>query len=293
MKTDFTTYSLNCRGRLLSLSEPQVMGILNLTPDSFSDGGQYNRPEQALAHTERMLEAGASVIDIGGFSSRPGAEVVPPEEELRRVVPVVEAILARFPEALLSIDTYRPAVAQHLLDLGVHIINDITAGRGMTDDLAADSGMMQLLAGYGDAPYIMMHMQGTPATMQQAPQYEEVNQAIGQFFVDRIRQARALGLKDLVIDPGFGFGKTILHNYQLLHGLPRLVQLDCPVLVGLSRKSMMYKLFDTTPDDVLDLSSALHLQALQAGARLLRVHDVREAVRVVKLYQYWQAHGIV
>lgn len=293
MKTDVTTYSLNCRGRLLSLAEPQVMGILNLTPDSFSDGGRYNRPDLALAHTETMLAAGASIIDIGGFSSRPGAEVVPAEEELRRVAPMVEAILSRFPEALLSIDTYRPEVARPLLELGVHLINDITAGRGLTEELDADSGMMQLLASYGDVPYVMMHMQGTPATMQQQPQYDEVNEEIGRFFVARIRRARASGLKDLVIDPGFGFGKSILHNHQLLRGLSQLVLLDCPLLVGLSRKSMMYKLFDTTPDDVLDLSSALHLQALQAGARLLRVHDVREAVRVVKLYQYWQAHGIV
>lgn len=269
------------------------MGILNLTPDSFSDGGQYNAPDQALAHTEAMLAAGASLIDIGGFSSRPGADMVPVEEELRRVEGITASILARFPEALISVDTYRPEVARPLLDLGVHLINDITGGRGMTDDYAADSGMIALLAEYGDVPYIMMHMQGIPATMQQGPQYRDVVEEVSQYFVQKIQQARAAGLKDVVIDPGFGFGKRLLHNHQLLGGLRRLVQLDCPVLVGISRKSMLHRFLDTTPDDVLDLASALHFQALRMGARLLRVHDVREAMRVVKLYQYWQEHGIV
>jgi dihydropteroate synthase len=293
LQPDVTTYSLNCRGRLLSLAVPQVMGILNLTPDSFSDGGQYDTPSKAMAHVERMLTEGASIIDIGGFSSRPGADRVAEAEELRRIEGITRSILRAFPQALVSIDTYRPTVAQRMLDLGVHLINDITGGRGLTEDPAADSGLMALVAQHGDVPYCMMHMQGTPETMQQNPQYQDLGGEIAQYFVGRIHHARSLGLKDVVIDPGFGFGKSLLHNHQLLHELPRLVQLGCPVLVGLSRKRMMYSLFDTTPGDVLDLATALHLQALQAGVRMLRVHDVREAVRVVQLYQYWQAHGIV
>lgn len=291
---NFEPYNfLNCRGRLLSLDRPRLMGILNLTPDSFSDGGQYNDPERALQHAGEMLAQGADIIDIGGFSSRPKAEVVSAEQELDRIYAITRRLIERYPEALISVDTYRPEVAREMLALGVHLINDITGGRGYSEDPAADSGLMALMAEQGDAPYIMMHMQGTPQTMQDDPQYLDPVAEVGQFLVQQLRKAQQLGLKDVVLDPGFGFGKSILHNYQLLGGLDQITALGYPVLVGISRKSMMYRLFDTDPHDVLDLASALHLKALEKGGKLLRVHEVREAKRVVDLYQYLQQHEIV
>ncbi len=286
-------YSLNCRGRLLRLDRPQVMGILNLTPDSFSDGGEFQELEQAFRHAEGMLEAGATIIDIGGFSSRPKAAIVSEQEELDRIYSITQGLIERFPEALISVDTYRPEVARQMLDLGVHIINDISAGRGLTNEEKADSGMMDLVAKYKDVPYIMMHMQGTPQTMQEQPDYDNVLTEVSDFFVGRLKMAQKAGLKDVILDPGFGFGKSILHNYQLWAGLDQFKWLDRPLLVGISRKSMMYRLFETHPKDVLDLSSVLHYKAIEKGAHLLRVHDVREAVRVVALHQYLSANGVV
>ncbi|MEM9986979.1 MAG: dihydropteroate synthase, partial [Bacteroidota bacterium] len=272
---------------------PQVMGILNLTPDSFSDGGEFQELTQAFRHAEAMLQAGASIIDIGGFSSRPKATVVSEQEELDRIYTITEGLITRFPEALISVDTYRPEVAKQMLDLGVHIINDISAGRGLTSDEATDSGMIDLLAQYKDVPYIMMHMQGTPQTMQDQPSYENVVTEVVDFFVGRLKMAQKAGLKDVVLDPGFGFGKSILHNYQLWAGLDQFRWLDQPLLVGISRKSMMYRLFDTHPKDVLDLSSVLHFKAIEKGAHLLRVHDVKEAVRVVALHQFLSTNGVI
>ncbi len=288
-----TTEALNCRGHLLTLDRPRVMGILNLTPDSFSDGGQYNNPDRALAHAGEMLEQGADIIDIGGFSSRPKAQIVSADDELDRIYEITRRIMERYPEAIISVDTYQPAVAEAMIGLGVHIINDITGGRGYDEDPQADSGMMEYLAKVGNVPYIIMHMQGTPQTMQDNPQYEDPVQDVSQFFVQQLRKAQALGLKDVVLDPGFGFGKSILHNYQLLGGMDQFVLLDRPVLVGISRKSMMYRLFDTDPNDVLDLTTALHLKSLEKGAHILRVHDVKQAKRLVDLYLYLQQHEII
>ncbi|RMG67936.1 MAG: dihydropteroate synthase [Bacteroidetes bacterium] len=269
------------------------MGILNVTPDSFSDGGRYQEVSAALRRVEEMLAQGADLIDLGGYSSRPGAEDIAVAEELRRLSAVTRAIRDRFPEALLSIDTFRPAVAREMLDMGAHLINDITAGLPRPHLSGQDPDMLATVAAYGDVPYIMMHMQGDPATMQQAPAYPEgdVTQAVWLFMVERIQAARAAGIKDLVIDPGFGFGKSLDHNYALFQGIRRLTRLNLPVLVGISRKSMLYRLLDRKPDEVLPVASALHLSALQQGARLLRVHDVAEATDVIRVFEMLQTHG--
>jgi dihydropteroate synthase len=256
------------------------MGILNLTPDSFSDGGRYLELDAALAQTERMLEEGATFIDMGGYSSRPGADHVSEAEELRRLEQVVAQVIQRFPEALVSIDTFRSGVAAAMLDLGAHLINDISAGE-------LDPNMMTTVAKY-PAPYIMMHMKGTPQTMQQQARYQDVVEEVWGFLVAKVNEARKAGIRDLIVDPGFGFGKKWKHNYQLLHRLDQLGRLGLPVLVGISRKSMLYRLLDTEPTDVLPQSTALHFKALEQGANILRVHDVKDAVRVCKLYRYYQ-----
>lgn len=258
------------------------MGILNLTPDSFSDGGRFNRPDQAYAQVASMLAQGAQIIDIGGYSSRPGAAEVSPEEELERISEITKGVLKRFPEALVSIDTFRASVAEATLDMGVHIINDISAGK-------LDARMFETVGRY-DAPYILMHMQGRPQTMQENPVYANIVDEVHAFFVERITAARAAGIVDIVLDPGFGFGKRMEHNYELFRNLNKFKILGLPLLVGISRKSMIYRLFNTTPEDVLELSSALHLQALQLGADFLRVHDVRPAARIVQMHHYLQ-HG--
>ncbi|MFK7925395.1 MAG: dihydropteroate synthase [Bacteroidia bacterium] len=289
MRLAFTSnpqLSLNCRGRLLSLVEPKIMGILNLTPDSFSDGGQYNHLDRAIERVGEMIEEGADIIDIGGYSSRPYADDVSPQEELDRIGGIGEAILKFFPETLLSVDTFRAAVAKNMLDLGAHIINDISGGQ-------LDEEMWNTLLHFGDVPYILMHMQGKPESMQENPHYANVLQEVQEWLVKRVQEAREAGLIDIVIDPGFGFGKQLVHNHQILGGLEHLVRTNVPVLVGISRKSMLYKLFKTTPDDVLELTSALHLKVLEKGAHILRVHDVKAAKRISELYLYQKENGII
>ncbi len=270
--------TLNCRGTLLNLNTPIVMGILNVTPDSFSDGGQFLVKEAALQQVGKMLDEGADIIDIGAYSSRPGAQEINAEEELGRLDAVVPAILEQFPKAILSLDTFRSEVAGPMLEQGIHIINDISAG-------THDAAILDLAAKY-DAPYMLMHMQGKPKSMQQAPTYADVVEEVCDFFVERINAARNAGVKDIVLDPGFGFGKAQNHNYQLFRNLEQLQVFGLPILVGMSRKSMLYKMFDTTPDDVLELASALHMKALDAGANILRVHDVKAAKRIIQLQQY-------
>ncbi|TAE47662.1 MAG: dihydropteroate synthase [Bacteroidetes bacterium] len=287
------THTLNCRGRLLSLGQPRIMGILNLTPDSFSDGGRYMETPLAVARAGEMLAEGADILDIGAYSSRPGAADISEAEEIRRLYEPVREIRAQFPEAILSIDTFRPGVAAAMLDLGIHIINDIRAGEGSLDPAQDSETMMQLVGRAGNVPYIMMHMKGTPQTMQQKPEYAHVAEEVRAFFIDKIREARAQGIRDLILDPGLGFGKSILHNYQLLAALPRFTAFDLPVMVGISRKSMLYRLFQSGPEDTVGVASALHLRAIEAGARLLRVHDVREAARIVQLYLYLREHGLI
>jgi len=262
------------------------MGILNLTPDSFSDGGSYGSLQKVLDRVGEMLEAGAEIIDVGGYSSRPFAEEVSPDHELERVYGVCEQILVQYPRAILSIDTFRSTVAKAILDLGAHIVNDISAAN-------LDTEMMEVVASYGNVPYIMMHMQGKPASMQNKPVYKALIPEVQDFFVQKIQEARKAGITDIVLDPGFGFGKTLLHNYELLFGLDKFQLFDLPLLCGISRKSMMYKFFDTDPGDVLEITTALHLKSLELGANIIRVHDVREAKRIVQLFSYLKDHGIV
>ena len=266
---------LNCRGRLLDLSAPVVMGIVNLTPDSFSDGGLVASPEAAVARVSALLAEGATIVDVGAVSSRPGAPDVSIKEELRRLEAPVRAICEAYPEALLSIDTCRTAVAERMLALGVHIINDIAAG--------ADAGMLELAAA-ARAPIVLMHRQGTPATMQLSPSYAHVVAEVRAFLLRRLEAARAAGVADALLDPGFGFGKTLAHNYQLVSGLSQLATLGAPLLVGLSRKSMLTRALGAAAHEVGAAAAALHWQALHAGARVLRVHDVAPAVQLTRLW---------
>lgn len=270
--------TLNCRGRLLTLERPALVGVLNLTPDSFSDGGQFNDAEAALAQVGRMLADGAAIIDVGGVSSRPGAPDVSEEEELRRLATVAPLLPRAFPDALFSIDTWRASVARRMIDAGFHIINDISAGR-------FDSSLFSVAA-EAQAPLVLMHMQGAPATMQANPTYARPVDEVIQFLVERARAARAAGVRDLILDPGFGFGKTLEHNLELLGGLDSLALLGQPVLAGISRKRMVRTLAGgDSPLEMASVQGALHLQALQRGARLLRVHDVAPARRIVELYE--------
>lgn len=270
--------TLNCRGQLLDLSRPVVMGILNVTPDSFFDGGRYTGVEAALKQAEKMLAEGATILDVGGASSRPGAAEVSEKEELERVIPVIEGIKSHFSEAIISIDTWRASVAKAAVEAGASMVNDISGGQ-------FDARMFETVAVL-DTPYILMHIQGTPDTMQQNPHYEDVVTEVLDFFIQKIEKLRALGVKDIVLDPGFGFGKTVEHNYQLLrnlHVFPNVTGL--PVLAGISRKSMICKVLKVNPENALNGTTALHMVALQQGAKILRAHDVRAAVEVVKLWE--------
>lgn len=282
--TDF--YTLNCRGRILSLDHPQIMGILNVTPDSFSDGGQFQDTQAALSHCKTMVDQGATIIDVGGYSSRPGASDISIREESDRVLPVIEAIRADLPEVFISIDTFRHKVASEAINAGAHIINDISAG-----DL--DEEMLELVASLRNVPYIMMHMQGTPQTMQENPSYSQVVQDVWMYFVEKIKIARRMGIQDLILDPGFGFGKTVNHNYQLLAGMGEFSNLDCPVLAGISRKSFIYQVTGTSPIEADTHSQVLHDHALRAGVNILRVHNVEVASRTLKLYYQMRTHGAV
>lgn len=271
----FTT--LNCKGRLLDISTPIVMGILNITPDSFYDGGRYNDLNTILKQAEKMLEEGAKIIDVGGMSSRPGALEVSVNEELERVIPVIKAIRGRFSEAFISIDTVWAKVAQEAVDAGADIVNDISAG-SMDEALIPTVGTLNV-------PYILMHMQGKPQTMQDQPHYEDVATDILDFFIQKIAELHQNGIHDIVLDPGFGFGKTIEHNYTLLKKMSIFQITNLPLLAGISRKSMIYKVLNTTPDKALNGTTALNMIALQNGANILRVHDVREAVEVIDLWE--------
>ncbi|MCB9287111.1 MAG: dihydropteroate synthase [Lewinellaceae bacterium] len=268
--------TLNCRGALLSLEQPVVMGILNVTPDSFYDGGKYTDEPDMLHQAESMLEEGAHIIDVGGMSSRPGAGVITVEEELKRVIPAIEALRKRFPEAILSIDTVQSRVAEEAVAAGAAIVNDISAAR-------FDERMYEVVGKLG-APYVLMHMQGTPKDMQQQPAYENVVSEVLDFFIAEAGKLRDAGVKDIILDPGFGFGKAVEHNYRLLKEMHVFQILDYPVLAGLSRKSMINKVLKIPPAKALSGTIALNMVALQQGAKILRVHDVRPAVETIKLW---------
>ena len=270
--------TLNCKGKLLDLSEPKVMGVLNLTPDSFYDGRRYfSNIDNALRQTEQMLSAGATIIDIGGMSSQPGAKLISVAEELQRVLPTIEAIHKKFPQAILSIDTVRSEVARQAVAAGASIVNDISAGN-------FDEKLLETVADL-QVPYILMHMQGKPETMQNKPVYENIVLEMVAFFQEKLEKINALGIRDVVIDMGFGFGKTLEHNYEILRQLQDFQLFDLPILVGISRKSMIYKYLNIKPIDALNGTTALHTFALLQGCQILRVHDVAAAVEVVKLVE--------
>ena len=268
-------------GRTLDLSGPVVMGILNVTPDSFFDGGKYERPEDALAQAEKMLQQGAVIIDIGAVSTRPGAVAPLEEEEWARLEPVLNLLREKLPQAILSVDTWRAVIAEKSVNAGAHIINDISGG-------TMDAAMFATVGKLG-VPYILMHIQGTPETMQEDPQYDDVVKEVQQFFEERLAQLHHAGAMQVILDPGFGFGKTVEHNYQLLSALGVFVQMGHPVLAGLSRKSMTTKLLGIGKTEALNATTALNTIALQKGAKILRVHDVREAVECVRIFDYLQS----
>ncbi len=269
--------TINCRGNLIDLTIPKVMGILNVTPNSFYDGGKYANDKALLNQVEKMLAEGATFIDIGAYSSKPSAEFVSEADEIARLVPVVQLILQHFPEALISVDTFRAKVAKAALEAGACIVNDIAAG-------SLDEQMMPTVAEF-QVPYIMMHMKGNPQTMQSLAQYKNITKEVLFYFSEKIAQARSFGINDLIIDPGFGFAKTTEQNFELLANLELFDRLELPILVGVSRKSMIYKTLETKAEFALNGTSVLNTIALQKGSNILRVHDVKEAIECVKLHQ--------
>jgi dihydropteroate synthase len=272
--------TINCHGQLIDLTSPKVMGILNVTPNSFYDGNRYNTERLILNQVEKMLVEGATFIDVGVHSSKPNADLVSSEEEAIRLIPVLKAILQHFPETILSVDTFRSEIAKIGLDHGAAIINDISAG-------ALDKNMFKVVAEHR-VPYVMMHMRGTPKTMNSLTQYEAIVNELIFYFSERIALARSFGIIDLIIDPGFGFAKTMDQNYEVLQKLELFQNLDLPILVGVSRKSMVYKPINATAEEALNGTSVLNTIALTKGASILRVHDVKEAVECIKLYEKLQ-----
>lgn len=268
--------TLNCNGQLVDLSTPKVMGILNITPDSFYDGGSYKSEGDLLQKVNSMLLHGATFIDVGAYSSRPGADHVSEKEELTRIVPIVKLLLQHFPDIILSIDTFRSTVAEECLKHGAAIINDISAGN-------LDSKMISTVGKY-KAPYILMHMRGNPNNMQHKTLYKDLLGEMLFYFSEKVALARGAGIQDIIIDPGFGFAKTLEQNYEVLKKFSLLQQLDLPILTGVSRKSMIYKLLQNTPNEALNGTTALHMYALAQGSKILRVHDVKEAMECVALY---------
>ncbi|MDX1317767.1 MAG: dihydropteroate synthase, partial [Xanthomarina gelatinilytica] len=266
---------------LIDLSTPKVMGILNLTPDSFYDGGKYKNESDILSQVYIMLKSGATFVDIGAYSSRPNATHIEEAEELKRLLPIISLIIKEFPEILISIDTFRSQVAKHGIEAGAALINDISAGK-------LDENMLPTIATL-KVPYIMMHMKGTPQTMQQQTDYKNLMKDILFYFSERIAKAHALGIIDVIIDPGFGFAKTTEQNFELLKHLELLKTLDKAILTGLSRKSMIYKTLKNAPKDALNGTTVLNTVALQKGASILRVHDVKEAMECVTLLNQLKA----
>lgn len=267
--------TLNCRGKLVVLDEPLIMGILNVTPDSFFDGGRYLSEKQLLIFTEKMLSEGAAIIDTGGYSTRPGASDVDEEEEIRRLIPAIGLIVKNFPDAIISADTFRSNVATLAVQAGAAIINDISGG---TMDEKMDDVIAKL-----NVPYILTHIQGAPDDMQENPHYDDVVKEIMLFFARRLERLRVLGVNDIIIDPGFGFGKTLEHNFKLLQNLDSFRIFELPILAGISRKSMVNRILGTRPDKALNGTTVLNTIALLNGANILRVHDVKEAREAVKL----------
>jgi dihydropteroate synthase len=268
--------TINCKGQLVDISQPKVMGVLNVTLDSFYDGGSYKDESDILNQVATMLTEGATFIDVGGYSSRPGADFVSEEEELKRVVPVIELILKEFPKTYISIDTFRSKVAKQTIETGAALINDISAGK-------LDEKMIETIGKFG-VPYIMMHMRGNPKNMQSQTDYKDLVKDIVSYFGERIAQAHKAKINDIIIDPGFGFAKTLKQNFELLNKMELLKITDKPILSGISRKSMIYKTLNTSASEALNGTTALNMMALENGASILRVHDVKEAMECVTLF---------
>ena len=273
-------FSLNCKGKLLAIDKPLVMGIINTTPDSFYDGSRKQSGESVLNQATKMLIEGADIIDVGGQSTRPGSERISAKEELKRVLPAVEIILKNFPDTIISVDTYQSEVAVELINAGASIINDVSAGN-------LDSSMIETVAKL-QVPYVCMHMKGTPQDMQQQSNYENVTTELLDFFIQKIDECKRAGINDVIIDPGFGFGKTIAHNFTLLKELLVFKMLEKPIMAGLSRKSTIYKTLGITAEEALNGSTVLHTLALLNGANILRVHDVKEAKEVIALWERYE-----
>jgi len=267
--------TLNCSGKLLDVSKPVVMGILNITPDSFYDGGKYLKEKDWLIKTEQMLREGAAIIDIGAISTRPGATAVSQKDEAKRLFPVLKSVRKKFPDAIISVDTSRASITKSAVELGADIINDISAG-------CFDDKMFHTITAI-NKPYIIMHIQGSPANMQKNPVYEDVLRDIIKFFSEKINKLKNLGINDIIIDPGFGFGKTVEHNYRLISRLEMFRIFGLPMLVGVSRKSMINKVLKINPADALNGTTVLNTIAILKGANILRVHDVKEAVQTIKI----------
>ena len=267
--------TINCKGTLVDLSSPKVMGILNITPDSFFDGGKYKSESDILSQVEKMLRHGATFIDVGAYSSRPGAKHISEEEELNRILPVINLLIKSFPEIIISVDTFRSRVAQETINAGAAIINDISGGT-MDEKMFTTAANLQV-------PYILMHMLGTPQNMQRNPVYSDVTREIISFFAAQIHKLHQLKLNDIIIDVGFGFGKTIDHNFEILKNLSLFKSLDTPILAGISRKSMLYKTLNISAQQALNATTSANTIALLNGASILRVHDVREAIEAIKI----------
>jgi dihydropteroate synthase len=273
-------FSLNCKGQLLVIDKPIVMGIVNTTPDSFFSGSRVQATDVLLQKVEKMISDGATILDIGGQSTRPNSDRVPEEEERRRVIPAIEAIHRNFPEQIISVDTFYASIAEEAVAGGASIVNDVSAG-------TLDDALLSTVAELG-VPYVLMHMQGDPQTMQQHPQYRNVTLDVFDSLSFKIKALQQAGINDIIIDPGFGFGKTIRHNFQLLRELSFFRQLEKPLLVGLSRKGTIYKTLETTAEKALNGTTVLHTIALLNGATILRVHDVKEAKEAITLFTTYQ-----
>ena len=276
--------SINCLGRLIDLDTPRVMGVLNLTPDSFYDGGKYKSDKEILTQVEKMLVEGATFIDIGGYSSRPGASDVSPEEERSRVIPALKLIIKEIEQALVSVDTFRSQIAQESVECGAAMINDISAGH-LDPEMFATIAHLQV-------PYVIMHMRGNPQSMHDNLVYDNLVKEVIYYFSERIFELRSLGVNDIIIDPGYGFSKTLAQNYELLGKSELLGHLELPILTGVSRKSMLYKLIDTDPEGALAATVAAHTIALLKGTSILRVHDVKEAIHTIKIVQKTKLEAI-
>ena len=268
---------INCNGKLVDLSSAKIMGILNITPDSFFDGGKYNVPSHIISQVEKMLNEGATFIDVGAYSSRPGAKHISEEEELNRILPVIQLLAKEFSDIIISVDTFRSKIAEHCIDNGASLVNDISAG-------SMDSNMFITIAKL-QVPYIIMHMQGTPQNMQSNPTYDDIVNEVLFYFSKKIVELRDLGVNDIITDVGFGFGKTLEHNYHLLKNLSLFKNLEVPILAGVSRKSMLFQPLNISPKEALNATTSANTIALLKGANILRVHDVKEAMQAIKVVE--------